>query len=106
MVCREVADTLVLKHQAACKRANSHCIYSQEIYEGSCIKCFALWWLNAYVKPGEDNNELADKLIAEHKAECRQIQKRCIYADKTYKEDCIECFILWLQATEKLNPHT
>ena len=104
MMCKQkVVDTLITKHQLACKRANSHCIYSKGVYEGSCIKCFALWHLNTYVKAGQDNDALADELVTKHKADCKQLN--CKYTDKTYEEACIKCFAmsLDLQDIEEVN---
>lgn len=47
-------------------------------------------------KPTQQNNELADKLVNEHKLACKKANSHCVYSDKTYSESCVKCFALWL----------
>lgn len=42
------------------------------------------------------NNELANKLVEEHRLACKKANAHCIYHNKTYSESCIKCFALWL----------
>lgn len=46
----KLATELVEEHKLACRKANSHCVYSDKIYSESCIKCFALWLLETKPK--------------------------------------------------------
>lgn len=52
----KLANKLVEEHKLACRKANSHCVYSNKTYSESCIKCFALWLLDSYKDKLGDNN--------------------------------------------------